>query len=505
MNLDPKTRAGITLALSVFLGWVGADRFYQKQWLTGALKLITIGGFFIWWAIDIIYYAYRYFTLPTTRTATPNLTGSTKAQSFLASVQTAAVNAQARLDEFNERNETRARRSSTRRKYVCVSFRRLPHGWTEKDIHELNMSAYTYKWRPAAKPKIGDRVTVSGQAADADHAFVVGFTNRLPIGYDDDDLETVTKVIGHRPPYVPHNPPRPTGKPIKPWVEKGHQVQADGLEYQNATVQALLGPLHESASWDYNERTVPVELFPDATHPKKRGLTTIAVWVEGKHLGYLNDDDAEQYLPLIQKLAAEPEPRHFVTTAVVRGLLYERERYWKSFATVSLPPIEGMLATNDLPSNPEIIPMGRVIQVVGEEENIDELKTLVRPGEITWFAGTLRPAKYGKSALYETAEVYIGNVKVGAFSRASGSQIAELIKLICDAGRTPVVRLSLEGNTIKVEGKVYMQRASEFSEDRVRELQTIATERKFHVNHRGQEFDWDDEAPGRPYKGDDAA
>ena len=229
------------------------------------------------------------------------------------------------------------------------------------------------------------------------------------------------------------------------------------------------------------------------------------MWAEGKHLGYLNDDDTERYLPLIQKLAAEPEPRYFVTTAVVRGLLYERERYWKSFATVNLPPVEGMLATNDLPDNPEIVPMGRVIQVVGEEENIDELKTLVRPGEITWFAGTLKPAKYGKSTLYETAEVYIGNVKVGAFSKASGAQIAELIKLICDAGRTPVVRLSLEGNTIKVEGKVYIQRASEFSEDRVRELQTIATERKFHVNHRGQEFDWDDEAPGRPYDGDEPA
>jgi len=42
-----------TLILSIFLGFIGADRFYLEAYLLGILKLITIGGFGIWWLIDI--------------------------------------------------------------------------------------------------------------------------------------------------------------------------------------------------------------------------------------------------------------------------------------------------------------------------------------------------------------------------------------------------------------------------------------------------------------------
>jgi TM2 domain-containing membrane protein YozV len=40
------------LALSLFLGYFGADRFYIGNVILGILKLITIGGFFIWMLVD---------------------------------------------------------------------------------------------------------------------------------------------------------------------------------------------------------------------------------------------------------------------------------------------------------------------------------------------------------------------------------------------------------------------------------------------------------------------
>jgi len=40
--------------LSIFAGQFGIDRFYLGKIGTGVLKLITFGGFGIWWLIDII-------------------------------------------------------------------------------------------------------------------------------------------------------------------------------------------------------------------------------------------------------------------------------------------------------------------------------------------------------------------------------------------------------------------------------------------------------------------
>ncbi len=44
----------VTLLLAIFLGGLGIDRFYLGKIGTGILKLITFGGFGIWWLIDVI-------------------------------------------------------------------------------------------------------------------------------------------------------------------------------------------------------------------------------------------------------------------------------------------------------------------------------------------------------------------------------------------------------------------------------------------------------------------
>ena len=44
----------VALLLSIFLGELGIDRFYLGYIGLGILKLITFGGFGIWYFIDII-------------------------------------------------------------------------------------------------------------------------------------------------------------------------------------------------------------------------------------------------------------------------------------------------------------------------------------------------------------------------------------------------------------------------------------------------------------------
>jgi TPR repeat protein len=52
----------ILLLLSIFLGLFGVDRFYVGKWVTGILKLLTIGGFYCWWILDVIWIASGRFT-----------------------------------------------------------------------------------------------------------------------------------------------------------------------------------------------------------------------------------------------------------------------------------------------------------------------------------------------------------------------------------------------------------------------------------------------------------
>ncbi|SDS00553.1 TM2 domain-containing protein [Brevibacterium siliguriense] len=43
----------ITWLLSMLFGVLGLDRIYTGRYLTGALKLLSLGGLGIWWIIDL--------------------------------------------------------------------------------------------------------------------------------------------------------------------------------------------------------------------------------------------------------------------------------------------------------------------------------------------------------------------------------------------------------------------------------------------------------------------
>ncbi|MEM7175415.1 MAG: TM2 domain-containing protein [Chlamydiota bacterium] len=60
--MKPTTKKYLaTLLLSFFLGQLGVHRFYNKKIGTGLLMLLTVGGFGIWWLIDLILVAVGQF------------------------------------------------------------------------------------------------------------------------------------------------------------------------------------------------------------------------------------------------------------------------------------------------------------------------------------------------------------------------------------------------------------------------------------------------------------
>lgn len=50
----------LTLVMSIIFGQLGVDRFIMGHVGLGILKLITLGGFGIWWIIDVILIATKY-------------------------------------------------------------------------------------------------------------------------------------------------------------------------------------------------------------------------------------------------------------------------------------------------------------------------------------------------------------------------------------------------------------------------------------------------------------
>lgn len=58
MTTEQNDNAYITATyFSLFLGGLGVDRFYMGYTGLGILKLVTFGGFGIWWLIDLIWIA----------------------------------------------------------------------------------------------------------------------------------------------------------------------------------------------------------------------------------------------------------------------------------------------------------------------------------------------------------------------------------------------------------------------------------------------------------------
>lgn len=288
-----------------------------------------------------------------------------------------------------------------------------------------------------------------------------------------------------------HTPPAPRGGAIRPWVESSRTTAVAGEFFRQETYETVFQGLPKNGVW--HNLDLEADLYPDPLNPYSKSGHAISVWVNGYHAGFLDDDNAARYSPMLRELA-ETHSQYLRVSARVSGFYQGNRRKWHADTRLGLPEPRDVLPRNQLPAGDlELIPSGRVIQVTGEENHMDYLGQIVDPSGPSHYVATLHPIQMGSRSFYDTVQVLIDGNEVGTFSRAMGEQTAPLVKLIEAAGKTVVARATIEGNALRVEVKVRMQRAAEFDHDRVRELQQTARERNASTNHRGEAFDWDEE------------
>lgn len=56
VNIQPSSERSwlATLLLCVFFGFLGVHRFYAGKVGSGLIQLFTVGGFGIWWLVDLV-------------------------------------------------------------------------------------------------------------------------------------------------------------------------------------------------------------------------------------------------------------------------------------------------------------------------------------------------------------------------------------------------------------------------------------------------------------------
>ena len=386
--VDQRTHSVIVLVLAVLFGWVGADRFANRQIGLGILKLVTLGGFGIWWLVDIVIFG----------------------------INTAAI--------YREPKATAT---------------------------------------PAATPAVRN-----GAEAYA------------------------SRSVAPRTDRREHTPPVPRGEAITPWVTASRTVPVAGEFFRQATYEKLLQGLPRTGEW--LNLDVEADLYPDPQNPYSKTGSAVSVWINGLHAGFLEDANAVRYTALLRDLA-ENHGQYLRVPARVSGNYQSHRGRWNVQAQLGLPEPEDVLPRNQIPDEPiELIPSGRVIQVTGEDQHMDRLKYLVEPGRAASYAATLRVIhEIRPRSAYETVEVQIDGERVGVLSKVTGEQVAPLVALIEGAGRTPVVRATVEGNELRAEVKLRMIRAAEAEQAWIQELRAAQTGPRTPTNPRGDEFDWDDE------------
>ena len=290
-------------------------------------------------------------------------------------------------------------------------------------------------------------------------------------------------------------PPKPIGSLVDAWAV-GSGVEIVGESHHVDAFRRIMGRRPGFRTYDGAETQTEAVLVPDPSNPYGRGRA-VAVWVEGRHVGNLSQEDGARYFPVLAPMRVNGTLLRAPARVWARaadGTVYAR-------VTLTLPEPSGLHPSNPLPSSPfVVIPAGRGMQVTKEEEHMDVLAghVLRGAGEVNHVAVTLRSInEIRPRSSYEAVQVELDGKRVGVLSKVQSAKLLPLVKHIEERGLAPVARAVITGTQLKAEVVLYCATADAVDDDWLDDLGdavTVANVDRTPAKPARPEPDWDDES-----------
>ena len=289
-------------------------------------------------------------------------------------------------------------------------------------------------------------------------------------------------------------PPKPHGEPMDPWG-RGEPVEVVGEAYHDDAFRRLVGRKPGFGTQGATLRTSAL-LVPDPGNPYGKGKA-VAVYLEGEHVGYLAQDDANRYFRSLATLQRRGQLLRVPCDVWARDGWNGRVA---ARATLRLPAPGRFEPANALPDAPHVVlPEGRAIQVTKEDEHMDVLTPYVLPeaGAENPIAVTLRSINEIRArSSYEAVQVEIDGQRAGVLTKGQSEKLLPLVKHVERRGLVPVAHAIVRGSTLKADVVIRCATAETISEGWLASLGPETAPANVDATPEPParpEFEWDDE------------
>ena len=216
-----------------------------------------------------------------------------------------------------------------------------------------------------------------------------------------------------------------------------------------------------------------VHLVPEPDNPYSKSGKAISVRVDGVVVGYLSEVDAKKWAPELHRVVASGG----IPTTV--GSVYAYTKYngdMEYNVRVALPDPGFIVPLNvGRVSQISVLPWGNALQVTKEEDHLSHLFEYVPASGLGMVILTMHQQQQTlkNGTVKELVEVRLDGERVGQMTPASSAHFLPTIRHANDMGTVLGVWAKLKGSSLSVELTVQGARATDLSDDWLREMPTM--------------------------------